>query len=382
MAAPLKTRTFGGTEGQKAAGEIQGPNPIKNDLDNLFAAVNPNANFKSGEAGGLQENNLHSTLLALIKSIVTINNEQGDADGNLVLEAGTGVEIGVTDGKIQITASGGAAPGNHAITHVKGGTDALSGTLRVNIEGNLKGDVTGNLKGDMAFSPSIGLSSTNTNAAIIELANLIDPLGTLKEHYGTTLPTRHLWANGCTIGDADSGATGRANADTIDLYTVLWNGANITNSQIWLYTSDGIATTKGADAATDFAAHKRLSLPDKRGRTGIGLDNMGGTSANVVTNSNADILGGYDGEENHTLTIAELAAHHHSIYSYASTYGYAYGLGYNTPSGLGGANSGGTTGSGYYNTDSAGHQVVSTTGSGTAHNTMQPWIACNFIMRY
>jgi microcystin-dependent protein len=209
-----------------------------------------------------------------------------------------------------------------------------------------------------------------------------DPIGTVKEYYGIILPSRYLWVNGCTIGDINSNATGRANSDTIDLYTVLWDAANVTGSQIQLYDSSGTATTKGISASNDFAAHKRLSLPDKRGRVAIGLDNMGGTSANVVTNSNADILGGYDGEENHTLTITELAAHHHSIYSYASTYGYAYGLGYNTPSGLGGANSGGTTGSGYYNTDSAGHQIVSTTGSGTAHNTMQPWVACNFIMRY
>jgi hypothetical protein len=137
MTAPLKSRTFGGTEGKKAAGEIQGPNPIKNDLDNLFASLNPNGNFTTGEPGGLQENNLHATLLALIKSIQTINNIAGNSEGNLTLQAGTGIQISAEGNTIQITAVGGqVAPGNHAITHIQGGTDPIIGTLQVDITGN------------------------------------------------------------------------------------------------------------------------------------------------------------------------------------------------------------------------------------------------------
>ena len=47
-----------------------------------------------------------------------------------------------------------------------------------------------------------------------------------------------------------------------------------------------------------------FNLPDLRGRTIIAADNMGGSSAIVV--SNADTLGGIGGAETHTLTIGEI----------------------------------------------------------------------------
>ena len=37
-----------------------------------------------------------------------------------------------------------------------------------------------------------------------------------------------------------------------------------------------------------------FALPDLRGRMPLGLDNMGGTSANIVTNAQADALNGKD----------------------------------------------------------------------------------------
>ncbi len=43
--------------------------------------------------------------------------------------------------------------------------------------------------------------------------------------------------------------------------------------------------------------YSTFNIPDTRGRDLIGLDNMGGTSANRVTNAQADILGGAAGSE-------------------------------------------------------------------------------------
>ncbi len=219
--------------------------------------------------------------------------------------------------------------------------DVMTGTLI------LSGDPTANLH-----------AATKQYVDNANTAN--DPLGVAKEYYGTILPARHLWVNGCTIGDTDSRATGRANADTIDLYKVLWDAANVTGSQIQLYDSVGTATTKGASVMVDFAAHKRLSLPDKRGRVGVGLDNMGGTSANVVTNVSVDILGGIGGEERHTMTINELAQHNHY---------FAWGFG------TGSSGQAGVNGNTY-------NQTTTSTGGGQAFNIMQPWVACNYIMRY
>lgn len=202
---------------------------------------------------------------------------------------------------------------------------------------------------------------------IKEALNRADPLGVCKEYYDTELPERHLWANGGTIGDESSGATGRANADTIDLFKILWKFVG-NGGQIKLYDSSGAVTTKAADAATDFAAHKQVSLPDKRGRVGVGLDNMGWTSANVVTNDNADVLGGYAGEENHVLIINEMPIHNHTVPTW-------------------GGGGPGSTDNGISHSYSAEQYLpnsysTNNKGGGSSHNNMQPWVACNYIMRY
>jgi opacity protein-like surface antigen len=185
---------------------------------------------------------------------------------------------------------------------------------------------------------------------------LTSPLGVAEEFYDTELPPRYLWVNGCTIGDESSGANGRANADTINLYRALWKSAN-NGGQIKLYNSAGIAVAKGASATEDFAAHKRVSLPDKRGRTAIGLDNMGGASANVVINSNADILAGVGGEESHTLILTELPQ------------------GAVVRAGM----------DGVFDNHSVTQDPEDATyngGGGQSHNNMPPWVDCNYIMRY
>ena len=65
-----------------------------------------------------------------------------------------------------------------------------------------------------------------------------------------------------------------------------------------------IGTTYGTgDGSTTFI------LPDYRGRNPIGLDDMGGSDAGRLNVTNT--LGGSGGEQLHTLTEAELAAHTH-----------------------------------------------------------------------
>jgi hypothetical protein len=76
----------------------------------------------------------------------------------------------------------------------------------------------------------------------------------------TTAPAGTLATNGGTIGNASSGGTARANADASALFTVLWNST--TNTELVIQTSAGAPTTRGASAAADFAANKRLPLPD------------------------------------------------------------------------------------------------------------------------
>jgi hypothetical protein len=112
--------------------------------------------------------------------------------------------------------------------------------------------------------------------------------------------------NGKTLGSAASLADYRDDS-SIDLYTLLYNGI------LALTVSGG----RGASAAADFAAAKTLTLPDMKSRSPFGLDTMGGAAANRLTgvtfsSGNSSTLGSTGGEALHVLTIAELAAHNHT----------------------------------------------------------------------
>lgn len=72
-----------------------------------------------------------------------------------------------------------------------------------------------------------------------------------------TPPAGWLLIDGKTIGSAASGATSRANADTLALFTVMWD---FSAAAVPIYTSTGAPSTRGASAAADFAANKRLAL--------------------------------------------------------------------------------------------------------------------------
>jgi microcystin-dependent protein len=56
-----------------------------------------------------------------------------------------------------------------------------------------------------------------------------------------------------------------------------------------------------------------FDLPDLRGRTAVGMDNLGGTSANVITDAAADGIGGTYGTETVTLAESEMPAHTHTL---------------------------------------------------------------------
>jgi microcystin-dependent protein len=119
-----------------------------------------------------------------------------------------------------------------------------------------------------------------------------------------------LAAKGHTIGNASSGAT-RANADTEALFLQLWS--DYSNTLLPILDSSGSASTRGATASADYAANKRMPVPEINGRVLAALDNLGGTSANTVTNSSADTLGGTLGAETHTLQTSEIPAHSHGV---------------------------------------------------------------------
>lgn len=119
-------------------------------------------------------------------------------------------------------------------------------------------------------SPPVGVHGYNSDLAVIERWDGTayrrisgDPAGKVDLFAKTSPPGGWLKCNGQTIGNASSGATSRANADMQDLFEILWTDWD--NTLLPIQDSSGSATTRGSTAANDFAANKRLPLPEMRG---------------------------------------------------------------------------------------------------------------------
>lgn len=117
--------------------------------------------------------------------------------------------------------------------------------------------------------------------------------GDVKLSIRTTADTGWVLMNDTTIGDASSGATGRANADTVDLFTLLWN--NTANADC------AVSGGRGGSAAVDYAAHKTITLPKALGRALACYGSGSGLTARAL----AKALGSEDAivvQHNHGIT--------------------------------------------------------------------------------
>lgn len=91
-----------------------------------------------------------------------------------------------------------------------------------------------------------------------------------------------------TIGALSSGASTRANADALALFTLLY-AAPFTDASVPLFTSTGAATTRAAQgtAAAAFAAGCRISLPKQVGRAIVGA----GSGVGLTTRTLGTVFG-------------------------------------------------------------------------------------------
>ncbi len=146
-----------------------------------------------------------------------------------------------------------------------------------------------------------------------------------------------------------------------------------------------ISTVYGVgDGSTTF------NLPDMRGRVIAGEDDMGGSSANRLTgvtgSVDGDTLGNTGGAETHTLTTAQLASHTHTGTTGNENASHTHNFGSQTDSGSGSFNGlvdVGGSGTATSGTQSANHQHTFTSdasGSGSAHNNVQPTIILKWII--
>jgi len=198
------------------------------------------------------------------------------------------------------------------------------------------------------------LSALRVKQAIAALGN---PSGTILDYAGSSTPTGYVLCDGAAYNSA---------TDT---------------SFAALYTA--IGNTYGGSNSTDFR------VPDMRGRVSIGQDDMGGSSANRIVETeahgvNGDTLGAVGGVGQHAITTAEMAAHDHgSGGAHTHTLDTAYG----TDDGQGQSYSG-------FNyatqaeaqgpprsSNSAGSHSHTSVGSGDAHTNLQPSIVINKIIK-
>lgn len=157
-----------------------------------------------------------------------------------------------------------------------------------------------------------------------------------------------------------------------------------------------IGTTAGAgDGLSTF------NVPDMRGRVPVGLDNMGGASANIIVDGQADVLGGMLGAEAITLSATQIPAHSHGAGSLvtSTTGSHRHGVdggdtGFrilitNSPSTIWIDNPGpsGDQEITYSQLDLAGNHSHSITGNtasvggGSSHNNVQPSRAMAYLIR-
>src|SRR6185312_8442127 len=105
--------------------------------------------------------------------------------------------------------------------------------------------------------------------------------------------------NDTSIGNVGSGATGRANKDTFQLYSTIYTCVSNTYAPVSGGRSGGGTTM--ADAITDFLANKTLTLPSSLGRALAAAGNGAGLTARP--------LGSTDGSE----TSSGLVSHNHPL---------------------------------------------------------------------
>lgn len=142
-----------------------------------------------------------------------------------------------------------------------------------------------------------------------------------------------------------------------------------------------ISTTYGTgDGSTTF------NLPDLRGRVVAGQDDMGGSSANRLTDAvtgglNGDTLGDTGGTESHTLTSAQsgLVGHTHGVSASLEAV-----------TGAGSAETGVDTGDSAFQGNNAADNTsminvsisaVASADASEAHNNVQPTIILNYIIK-
>lgn len=242
--------------------------------------------------------------------------------------------VAITDGSItSVKLADGAVAANKLADGVVANSKLATGAVTTSKLAD--GNVTG---------PKLSLDSGPA------LAVLAIPAGALMPYAGSAAPTGWLLCQGQSVLRTD--------------YPALFAA---------------IGTTYGSADGTHF------TLPDTRGRVPAGFDTGNATGRLNTGGLNAASLGSAGGEQTHTLTTGELAAHTHSSSIIDPGHTHTTWIV---------VDSGGVTGGGALHLSTSpsfsattGPAVTGVTinnasaGSGTAHNNIQPTIVLNYLIK-
>lgn len=184
----------------------------------------------------------------------------------------------------------------------------------------------------------------------LELVEISSPwvTGDVKVTTRTTPDPGWLLMNDQTLGSITSDADHKGDQFQA-LFTHLWTV--MTNQ--WAPVSDD----RGETALQDWIDGKTLKLPDAAGRSFVGF----GTGAALTARS----MGETGGEERHTLTLAEMPNHRHSMTGKRAS-----------------SQSGGSLPAfGAYSTGTNRDRYTNFAGSSQPHNVMQPYLVLNVMIK-
>jgi hypothetical protein len=207
-----------------------------------------------------------------INGIFTQDNSAANRTFTLPAHGTAGIAEGFRVGGLGLTAGGqyGIALTPAAGDGIDGGADGTAKT----IPGGVRFDVEWDEAGD-----TWRVSYLNT-AQDWETGDYRVSLRPTTTHPGW------VKANDGTLGNASSGATTRANADTADLYALLWNTFSDSLCPV--------STGRGASATADFAANKTITLTKALGRALV----VAGAGSGLTSRTLGDVAG----TETHTHT--------------------------------------------------------------------------------
>lgn len=214
------------------------------------------------------------------------------------------------------------------------------------------------------------LNSANLAALLTAMGAGAFTTGDVKPTYKTTADTGWVMMNDGSIGDGSSGGTTRANSDCSALFTSLYD--NIT--ALVVQDSSGSTVSRGANAAADFAAHRRLVIPKALGRALVAAGAGSGLTSRT--------LGAVVGEETHTLITSEIPAHSHAV----TDPGHDHAISGNAAasglvSGASPPTTGATLGSALDVVPATTGISINNAGGDGAHNNMQPSTFINFMIK-